>query len=541
QHVGLSLYEACLIPSVRLVTTTQSALELDRKLADLVIPEVVQSKIHRFKQNRKKYVFEVSDSFDSSKPGNEGEPRSSKANASARRELSEQLKKVSISAKSRSTESLLKSLEKQCPPGGENSVIVYTTTGGNREPFKDSNKIRSMLQSHHIQMFERDIYKDALFREQLKGLMGYIKVPLMFVKGRLVGGVDEVMVMEENGDLGILFDGIPKLQEQAKTKPIPREPRSSKANASILREPSEQLKKVSISPKPRGSESLLESLEKRCPPGGGNSVILYTTTGGDREPFKDSNKVRSMLRSHYIQMFERDIFKDALSREQLKELMGYIKVPLLFVKGRLVGGADEVMVMEENGDLGILFDGIPKLQEQAKTKPIPREPSEQLKKVSISPKPRSSESLLKSLEKRCPPGGGNSVIVYTTTGGNREPFKDSNKVRSVLQSHYIQMFERDIFNDALFREQLKELMGYIKVPLLFVKGRLVGGADEVSEMEENGDLDILFDGIPKLHKREKTKPMEKAPRSSGAVNTPIQWDSQDVPIRRLGRSGRREI
>ncbi|KAF9623551.1 hypothetical protein IFM89_003341 [Coptis chinensis] len=176
------------------------------------------------------------------------------------------------------------------------------------------------------------------------------------------------MEMKESGNFGILFDGIPKLHKQAKTEPIPREPKSSKANASTQRERSEHLKKVYVAPKPKSSESLLESLNKRCPPGGGNSVIVYTTTGGNRKPFKDSNKIRSLLHSHYIQMFERDIFTDAVSREQLKELMGYIKVPLLFVKGRLVGGADEVTNMEENGDLDILFDGIPKLHKQAETK-----------------------------------------------------------------------------------------------------------------------------------------------------------------------------
>jgi glutaredoxin domain-containing cysteine-rich protein 1 len=32
---------------------------------------------------------------------------------------------------------------------------------------------------------------------------------------------------------------------------------------------------------------------------------------------------------------------------------------------------------------------------------------------------------------------------------------------------------------------------------VFVKGRLIGGADQVVKLEEEGKLEILFDGIPK--------------------------------------------
>ena len=37
-----------------------------------------------------------------------------------------------------------------------------------------------------------------------------VRVPLVFVKGRLIGGVDEVVKLEEEGKLSTLFDGIPR-------------------------------------------------------------------------------------------------------------------------------------------------------------------------------------------------------------------------------------------------------------------------------------------------------------------------------------------
>ncbi|KAL5545829.1 hypothetical protein UlMin_005516 [Ulmus minor] len=132
----------------------------------------------------------------------------------------EQIKRViSPSPKARKTrkssqksDSILLCYPKKCPPGGENSVVFYTTTlRGIRKTFEDCNRVRSIIESHLIQMFERDISMDSGFKEELRGLMGTkeVKVPLVFVRGRLIGGGDEVVKLEEEGKLGILFEGLP--------------------------------------------------------------------------------------------------------------------------------------------------------------------------------------------------------------------------------------------------------------------------------------------------------------------------------------------
>ncbi|KAG7958240.1 hypothetical protein I3843_10G010500 [Carya illinoinensis] len=115
--------------------------------------------------------------------------------------------------KSRDLESILHSFERKCPPGGENAIVVYTTTlRGIRKTFEDCNSVRSIIESHCIQVVERDISMDSGFKEELRGLMGSkeVKVPLVFLKGRLIGGVDEVVKLEEEGKLSILFEGIPR-------------------------------------------------------------------------------------------------------------------------------------------------------------------------------------------------------------------------------------------------------------------------------------------------------------------------------------------
>ncbi|KAL3655244.1 hypothetical protein CASFOL_001030 [Castilleja foliolosa] len=118
-----------------------------------------------------------------------------------------------IKKKSTNPDSILESYKKKCPPGGENAIILYTTTlRGIRKTFEDCNLVRSIVESQNVQMFERDISMDSGFKEELRGLMGRkdVRVPLVFVKGRLIGGADEMVRLDEEGSLGILLRGIPK-------------------------------------------------------------------------------------------------------------------------------------------------------------------------------------------------------------------------------------------------------------------------------------------------------------------------------------------
>ena len=135
------------------------------------------------------------------------------------------------------------------------------------------------------------------------------------------------------------------------------------------------------------------------------------------------------------------------------------------------------------------------------------EEEEQIKRmVWATPKTRRarksihSHSLLQTFEKKCPPGGDNSVVIYTTTlRGIRKTFEDCNKVRSIIESYCVHVLERDVSMDSGFKEELRKLMGTkeVKVPVVFVKGRLVGGAEEVVKLEEEEKLGAVFEGIPK--------------------------------------------
>ncbi|KAA8525082.1 hypothetical protein F0562_007054 [Nyssa sinensis] len=109
--------------------------------------------------------------------------------------------------------------EKLCPPNGENRVVIYTTTlRGVRKTFEACNIVRAAIAGLGVLVCERDISMDRGFKEELRELMKdkestQLVPPRVFVKGRYMGGAEEVMRIVEEGCLGELLEGLPKLKE----------------------------------------------------------------------------------------------------------------------------------------------------------------------------------------------------------------------------------------------------------------------------------------------------------------------------------------
>ncbi|KAK3228552.1 hypothetical protein Dsin_000433 [Dipteronia sinensis] len=115
------------------------------------------------------------------------------------------------------------------------------------------------------------------------------------------------------------------------------------------------------------NDNHLLQFEERCPPGGEESVIFYTTSlRGIRKTFEDCSSVRFLLETFRVKFFERDVsmhmeFKEELWRllDRKKEEAVAVVPPRLFIKGRYIGGASEVLVLHEQGKLKLLFEGVP--------------------------------------------------------------------------------------------------------------------------------------------------------------------------------------
>uniref|UniRef100_A0ACD6A3S8 Uncharacterized protein n=1 Tax=Avena sativa TaxID=4498 RepID=A0ACD6A3S8_AVESA len=110
-------------------------------------------------------------------------------------------------------------------------------------------------------------------------------------------------------------------------------------------------------------EDPLAGLEALCPPGGERAVVLYTTSlRGVRKTFEDCATVRRLLDGLRVAFLERDVSMHAPYRDELRALLllrgrpdGDAATPLppprLFVDGRYVGGADEVVALHERSRL----------------------------------------------------------------------------------------------------------------------------------------------------------------------------------------------
>ncbi|KAJ8754498.1 hypothetical protein K2173_005659 [Erythroxylum novogranatense] len=105
---------------------------------------------------------------------------------------------------------------------------------------------------------------------------------------------------------------------------------------------------------------------------------------------------------------------------------------------------------------------------------------------------------LSDFEEKCPPGGTDSVIFYSTSLRSiRKTFEDCHTIRFLLESFKVRFFERDVSIHLEFRDELWRLLGCRVIPpRLFIKGRDIGGADEVVSLHEQGKLKKLLEGIP---------------------------------------------
>ncbi|KAG5239509.1 glutaredoxin family protein [Salix suchowensis] len=79
---------------------------------------------------------------------------------------------------------------------------------------------------------------------------------------------------------------------------------------------------------------------------------------------------------------------------------------------------------------------------------------------------------------KCPPGGSDSYSLS-------------------LESFQVLFFERDVSMHMEFKEELWRILdGKVNPPRLFIKGRYIGGSEEVLGLHEQGWFRVLFEGIP---------------------------------------------
>ncbi|VFQ69888.1 unnamed protein product [Cuscuta campestris] len=101
------------------------------------------------------------------------------------------------------------------PKGGteDRIVVYYTSLRGIRKTYEDCCDVRMIFRGFRVCVDERDISMDSSYREELQGVLGRVSLPQVFIRGRHIGGADEIKGLNEAGELEHLLKGFPVKQE----------------------------------------------------------------------------------------------------------------------------------------------------------------------------------------------------------------------------------------------------------------------------------------------------------------------------------------
>ena len=86
----------------------------------------------------------------------------------------------------------------------------------------------------------------------------------------------------------------------------------------------------------------------------------------------------------------------------------------------------------------------------------------------------------------------NAIVLFMKGTKDAPVCGFSNTVVQILNHYGVNYKDVNILEDPQMRPDLCELSGWPTFPQLFVKGKLIGGADIAGELHDNGELlDIL--------------------------------------------------
>eukprot|EP00742_Colponemidia_sp_Colp-10_P001491 GILJ01001601.1.p1 GENE.GILJ01001601.1~~GILJ01001601.1.p1 ORF type:complete len:422 (+),score=70.66 GILJ01001601.1:54-1319(+) len=172
-----------------------------------------------------------------------------------------------------------------------------------------SRKIVDLLQTAGIKFGSFDILSDETIRSELKLYSNWPTFPQLYVNGKLIGGVDIVTELYNDGEL------------------IPMIP-TSEVKADI----NTKLKQLINNAK----------------------VMLFMKGQPDEPKCGFSSKIVKILREDGVEFSSFDILQDDEVRQALKAYSNWPTYPQLYVDGKLVGGVDIVQELHADGDLATL-------------------------------------------------------------------------------------------------------------------------------------------------------------------------------------------
>ncbi|GMH08132.1 hypothetical protein Nepgr_009972 [Nepenthes gracilis] len=133
----------------------------------------------------------------------------------------------------------------------------------------------------------------------------------------------------------------------------------SRVNRSVGSSPSISTLSSSVGSSPFISSSSISKYQLQCCE---DRIVLYfTSLRGIRRTYEDCCAVRMILRGFRVPVDERDISMDSNYRKELQAALGgkAMTLPEVFIRGKRVGGAEEIKLLHEVGELAKLLEGFP--------------------------------------------------------------------------------------------------------------------------------------------------------------------------------------
>ncbi|CAA2968611.1 uncharacterized protein At5g39865-like [Olea europaea subsp. europaea] len=99
------------------------------------------------------------------------------------------------------------------------------------------------------------------------------------------------------------------------------------------------------------------------------------------------------------------------------------------------------------------------------------------------------------------PRADNTIVVYfTSLRVVRHTYEDCKTVLMILGAFHVFVDERDVSMDSVYIDELQRIFGEsdkskLTLPRVFIGGRYIGGAEEVRQLHESGELKKYLQGL----------------------------------------------
>ncbi|KAE8728940.1 hypothetical protein F3Y22_tig00004041pilonHSYRG00045 [Hibiscus syriacus] len=130
---------------------------------------------------------------------------------SSRQLVNESKTPISMCSSSPSCTSSLSDSWVKVPTTESKIVLYFTSLRGIRKTYEDCCCVKTIFRGFRVAVDERDISMDSMYRNELQSLLGgkTICLPQVFIRGKHIGGVEEIKQLNENGELSRLLEGFP--------------------------------------------------------------------------------------------------------------------------------------------------------------------------------------------------------------------------------------------------------------------------------------------------------------------------------------------